>query len=322
MRRIIIILINKFLCLNVSPVVQSSSPVQWSSPVITDSRQLWSFGTRALKSGLYEAADLLLSNNTAEKSVTVQFVNARLPSKRSRMLKKMSNLWKLNEIDPDSKDVFVSTLIEDHYPARPDSLNDLCLYDFVKHIDWNHKNEKTFRRLQKPRVPNHPLFDRERPDQTDDNYYSLVLLFVPFCVMRVSSYFQTRRQSRHYDKLIKMPEATSKKKKIDVARKELEDGINNDEEDDDGGGLQIKRDLKSDYEHILQLDPYPDPIDLEVRVSMLNADQRRVYNKIPSHLLHLRKHDKQECACTELKPLNMFVSGVESLFSFRPSGRS
>ena len=39
MRRIIIILINKFLCLNVSPVVQSSSPVQWSSPVITDSRE-------------------------------------------------------------------------------------------------------------------------------------------------------------------------------------------------------------------------------------------------------------------------------------------
>ena len=47
------------------------------------------------------------------------------------------------------------TLIEDHYPARPDSLNDMCLYDFVRHIDWNHKNhknEKTFRRLQKPRV--------------------------------------------------------------------------------------------------------------------------------------------------------------------------
>ena len=74
-------------------------------------------------------------------------------------------------------------LIENHYPARPDSLNDMCLYDFVKHIDWNHrnnKNEKTFRRLQKPRVPNHPLFDPERPDQTDHYYYSLVLMFVPF----------------------------------------------------------------------------------------------------------------------------------------------
>ena len=78
------------------------------------------------------------------------------------------------------------------------------------------------------------------------------------------------------DKLKKMLEATSKKKKIDEARKELKDGSKNDDEDDDGGGLQIKGDLKSDYEHILQLDPYPDPIDLEARVSMLNADQRCV----------------------------------------------
>ena len=46
----------------------------------------------------------------AEKSVTVQFVNARLPSKRSRMFKKMSDLRKLNEIYPDSEDVFVPTL--------------------------------------------------------------------------------------------------------------------------------------------------------------------------------------------------------------------
>ena len=77
--------------------------------------QLWNFGTRALKSkevGRYETADLLLSNHIAEKSVTVQFVNA---SKCSRMLKKMSDLRKLNEIDPDSEDVFVPTLIEDHF---------------------------------------------------------------------------------------------------------------------------------------------------------------------------------------------------------------
>ena len=79
--------------------------------------------------------------------------------------------------------------------------------------------------------------------------------------MTVSSYFQMRSQSRHknenlhshHDKLKKMLEATSKKKKIDEARKKLEDG----EENDDGGGLQIKGDLKSDYECILQLDLYP-----------------------------------------------------------------
>ena len=67
-------------------------------------------------------------------------------------------------------------------------------------------------------------------------------------VMRVSSYFQTRPQSRlftgtkarAYDKLKKMLEANIQKKENG---KGLEDGSKNDEEDDDGGGLQIKGDL-------------------------------------------------------------------------------
>ena len=46
----------------------------------------------------------------------------------------------LSEAHPDSEDVFMPILIEDHYPARPDSVNDMCLYDFVERID---KNEKT-----------------------------------------------------------------------------------------------------------------------------------------------------------------------------------
>ena len=71
--------------------------------------KLWSW-TRAMKSrevGLYEAAGLLLGNHLTEKSATILFVNARLPSKRSRILKKFSDLKRLNENDPNSEDVFV-----------------------------------------------------------------------------------------------------------------------------------------------------------------------------------------------------------------------
>ena len=155
------------------------------------------------------------------------------------------------------------------------------------------KITKMNRRLQKPRVPNHALFDPERPDQTEAYYYSLVLMFVPFrdegelllpdeTLEQAFHRHKNEGLPSHHDKLKKMLEATSKKKKIDEASKEFEDGSN------DGGGLQIKGDLKSDYEHILQLDPYPDPIDLEARVCMLNADYRRVYDKITSHFLHLQ----------------------------------
>ena len=52
----------------------------------------------------------------------------------------MSDLRNLNEIDQDSEDVFMSTLMDDHYP---NSLNDTCLYTT--------KIIKIFRRWQKPR---------------------------------------------------------------------------------------------------------------------------------------------------------------------------
>ena len=189
---------------------------------------LWSFGNRAMKSrevGLYEAADLLLGNHLTEKSATIQFVNARLPSKRSRMLKKFSDLKCLNENDPNSEDVFMPTLIEDHCPARPKRLGHMCLYDFVRHIDWCHQDKKTYRRVSKP---SHPVYDPVKPEQTDDHCYSLILLFVPFWDEN-DLYFPLRHLSRlftgsrmsHHDKLNKMLKATSTKKKFE-ARKELD----------------------------------------------------------------------------------------------------
>ena len=159
------------------------------------------------------------------------------------------------------------TLIEDHYPARPDSLNDMCLYDFVKHIDWNHKNHKNEKLSEDRRNPEFPIIHCRDQTRQMVIYYSLVLMFVPFHDEgELLLPDETQEQAFHrlqnkgllsHDKLKKMLEATSKKKKIDEARKELEDGSRNNEEEEDGGGLQIKGDLNSDYEHILQRDLYP-----------------------------------------------------------------
>ena len=42
---------------------------------------------------------------------------------------------------------------------------------------------------------------------------------------------------------------------------------------------------------------------------MLNADQRRIFDGVKSHLLHQQQHEANECHCN-FKPLRMFVSGV------------
>ena len=52
-----------------------------------------------------------------------------------------------------------------------------------------------------------------------------------------------------------------------------------------------------------------DTITLEERVDMLNADQRRVFEKVKSHFLHQQLHEGNKCQCN-LEPLRMFVSGV------------
>ena len=42
---------------------------------------------------------------------------------------------------------------------------------------------------------------------------------------------------------------------------------------------------------------------------MLNADQKRVFDKVIEHLTHLKLHESKNCSC-EFKPLVKFVSGV------------
>ena len=66
---------------------------------------------------------------------------------------------------------------------------------------------------------------------------------------------------------------------------------------------------KTDYDKVLKLDLYQDPMHLSTRVSMLNADKKCVYDKITGHLLHLLAHVNNQCKC-DIQPLNMFVSGV------------
>ncbi len=84
---------------------------------------------------------------------------------------------------PNSTDMFTPSLIDVHYPNRPDRLSSMCLHDFVAHIDWYDRDgagEKTYRRLVKPRVIRHPKYKTSQKEQEQAYYYGLLLLFVPY----------------------------------------------------------------------------------------------------------------------------------------------
>ena len=60
---------------------------------------------------------------------------------------------------------------------------------------------------------------------------------------------------------------------------------------------------------------------LSDRVSMLNKDQRRVFDNVKAHFQHQKLHEANHCSC-DFVPLRMFVSGVGGTgksFSLRPS---
>ena len=228
-------------------------------------------------------------------------------------------------MDPDSTEYFMNGLIDTHYPARPDKYEDMCLYEFVQWIDWrkDNKGKVMYKKYTKPKLPNHKLWNPAKEDQREDYYYSLLLLFVPFrdesqlllpnetaeqAFQRIAS----EKGSAHSEKLQRMIEAQATVKRINEARGQ--NNVTSDdkdkEEDKEEDGPHFQGEPKPDLSDATSLTtPPPDKLDLQTRIDMLNADQRKVFDKLRDNFLHQKKHEDGQCQC-EIKPLHMFVSGV------------
>ena len=286
--------------------------------------KLFKFGIRCLRNrecGLCEASDILLGDHLCEKSVTVKWVDVSLPHKRSHRLKKHADLQNIHKKDPESEDIFEDSLLETHYPKRPINLENVCLYDFVANYDWYAKDKqgnRCCRKLTKPRLPNHRLFDSSNVNQQEDYFYSMILLFHPF--RDESSLLLTdetaeeafhrlmkdnKQCAAYHERMQVAVKARTKVKEINQAREEL--GKQEPLEDD---GPLVKGEattaMKDVMEMCMKID---DSLSYEERVSMLNADQRRVFDSVSDHLNHLKKHEADRCSFDQ-EPLVKYVAGV------------
>ena len=120
---------------------------------------------------------VVCTKHLTEKACTVKCVDISMPQKRNHRLKSHRALQRLAEHNPDSENIFEDSLVECHFPCRPQRWRDMCLYDFVAWIDWTHRDklgENDYKRLGKPR------FYHDKEEQRDDYYYSLILLFSLF----------------------------------------------------------------------------------------------------------------------------------------------
>ena len=273
--------------------------------------KLYSFGIRSLRSrecGLYEASDLLLGDHLCEKSVTVKWVDVSFPHKRNHRLKKHKDLKDLAENNPNN-------LLDTHYPNH---LEDVCLFDLVANYDWyarDQDGERVYRKLTKPRLPNHKLFDCNNESQREDFYYSMILLFMPFrdesslLLADETAEEAFNRLMRHNERcsayLKRMQEVVKARtivKVINEAREELcakQEPIEDEGPQVLGEATTAKKDV---VEMCVKVD---DSLSFEERVSMLNADQRRVFDGVSD----LKLHEAKQCSCNQ-EPLLKYVAGV------------
>ena len=85
-----------------------------------------------------------------------------------RGLKDHKQLKQIAEHNPDNEDIFEDNLVDNFYPQRPQQLEDICLCDFVANYNWPGKDRqgrRTYKKLTKPKLPNHKLFDPENENQ-------------------------------------------------------------------------------------------------------------------------------------------------------------
>ena len=278
---------------------------------------------RALRSrecGLYEASDLLLGDHLLEKSESVVYVPVEMPHKRSRRLKNHGELVNLAEKSPDSEDIFMEDIVSCNYPNRPDDLEDLCLHDFVANYDSHSKDNqgrRIYRKVTKPRLVSQKMFDPKKEDQRESYFYSLLLLFVPFrdessLLLEQETAEEAFKRllpanvecSAYHARLQAMLKAQENLKAITDTRK-----LSAPEEHGDNEP-QLMGEAKAAMQDVQDMnDSSDDDITLDERVQMLNMDQKRIYEKVKMHLLHLLSHESGECSC-DFKPLRMFVSGV------------
>ena len=298
------------------------------------------FGAKMLSEremGAYEAADFLLGTPLYTKSDPVKYVDVTPHGQRRRRMKHPNELKSLAS---DSTEVFEKDWLFDYYPNRPDKLEDMSFHDFASRYNYLRdvtnkgklpggtlplKKELGYiQERSKPYLINHKVFNPSTDEVSRERYYHcLLFLHLPYrdeslLLGDAKTYEEAfklhseRLQQLlvHHHHLSDLQDAMDMfKNKEEMHREQHEKEVLEDAAAYEA--LENKRVLKDrgldDLDAALKLH-----VNDELAVESLNADQKRVFERITSVLAHQSAHarDVSPCQCENRpKSMRLFVSG-------------
>ena len=208
-------------------------------------------------------------------------------------------------------------------------MEDVCLYDFVSlytKCGVDKDGNTIYRKLSKPVLPNHKIFNPNKEEERESYYYSLLLLFVPFrnegdliqdgenAEIAFNRHMtQNSAMNTHSQKLQLMLKSKESVEKINEARQAQEENASSEPQPvEDDTCPQVVGEATSAMNDVFDLhhNDDSDGPGFHELVSSLNIDQGRVFEQVKSHLEHQALHESGTCKCTDFRPMHMFVSGV------------
>ena len=221
-----------------------------------------------------------------------------MPHKKSRRLKDHRVLQDVAKANPDSDDIIEGNLLENFYSERPDAMEDVCLYDFVSKYDYSDKDEDRARKykLLNKRLPNHKIFNPEKEYQKEAYYYSLLLLFVPVrdegelleddeTAEEAFKRLVTDNSKAYHEKLHKALQAQATVKEINEARRAEAQDEKEEKDNKEDDEPQLMGETNSAMNDLMDLnanndDDNSNQLSLDERVSMINVDQRLIFERV------------------------------------------
>ena len=292
-----------------------------------------SFLLKSLQSrqvGAQEAVDRLLGHKLYSKSRQMRYADLQPSNKAKRVLKSADELSELVRTAGDSGEIFLPHWVLDVYPDRPDQLENTSLYEMLswyerqrntgsqtETLKLKHLNYHLKRRIKSPYIVTHKLVN---PNSSEENkqmyYYFLLKLFKPWrseseLCYPGKSYNETflaecenlpaMTEYHHHNMCLTKQEEQEEqavRERAEELRRESED---NEEGEDaqtafQGCATDHMQTAMTDVLEMQNMNSHTKE-ELQQLYDSLNTDQKRVVDKVVSHV------------CLQHKQLLLFVSG-------------